>query len=126
MKGRILVMDDDLMLKMVLERILNNYGFDVVFADNGNLAVEIYKTSFECEDEFDLVLMDLTIPFGMGAIEASKLLKNINPLVKIVIISGYAEDDIILNYQKYGFSSALAKPFQGNELKKIIDDVLEK
>ena len=73
---------------------------------------------------FDIVIMDLTIPDGMGGAEAVQKLREIDPRVKAIVSSGYTNDPIIKDFKKYNFSGVIAKPFDVDELVRVIESVL--
>lgn len=122
--GRILVMDDDEMVLLVVERILVHLGFESICVKNGNSAIETYMAAKESGRPFDLVIMDLTIPGGMGGKDAMKILKEYDPGIKAIVSSGYSNDPIMANYEKFGFSGIASKPFQLNELKNELSRVI--
>lgn len=68
----------------------------------------------------ELIIMDLTIPGGMGGQETVKKILQLDPDAKVVVSSGYSTDPVMANFREYGFSAALIKPYDINELKKII------
>lgn len=124
--GKILLMDDEETIRKVVGEILTYFGYQVVSAKEGNEAVAIYKSAFEKGHPFDVVIMDLTIPGGMGGQEALTHLLAINPKVKAIVSSGYANDPIIADYQKYGFAGVVIKPYKFDELNEILAEVLSK
>ena len=123
-KAKILIMDDDEMVSKVAKAMLTQLGHEVVIAEDGKMAVELYQEAFNSDKHFDLLIMDLTIPAGMGGKEAVKEVLNINPKAKVVVSSGYSNDPIMANCKEYGFCSAIVKPYQFSELSKAISDLL--
>ena len=115
----ILILDDEEMIRNILELSLKKMGHNVVSSRDGKDTVKIYK-----EKHFDLVILDITIPGGTGGIETLKQLKIIDPKVIAIISSGYAESPVISNYKTYGFSGSLTKPYLFDELKTIINQVM--
>lgn len=123
-KGRILVMDDnDLMLK-VIGAMLKDMGYDETLTTDGRDALAAYQEAAGKKKPFDLVILDLTVPGGMGGAETMTELLKINPEVKAVVASGYSNDPIMANYAEHGFSGVMAKPFNMDELAKTIKSVL--
>lgn len=122
--GRILLMDDQEMLLQVLSEMLNHIGYEVACAKDGEEAINLYKGAKDSDDPFDAVIMDLTIPGGMGGRETIKELIKYDPEVKTVVSSGYSEDRVMANYKRYGFKAVLKKPFSLIELSQIIKEVL--
>jgi signal transduction histidine kinase/ActR/RegA family two-component response regulator len=123
-KGRILVMDDEEMIRKMLSKMLPLDGYDVELAKDGAEAVELYKKARESGQPFDAVIMDLTIPGGMGGKEAIKKLLEIDPDVKAIVSSGYATDPIMADFKKYGFSAVVTKPYSFGELEKTLRNML--
>jgi len=120
-KARILVMDDEAMIRDVTKALLSKMDHDVLLAEDGAEAVRIYQEAMAGNTPVDLVIMDLTIPGGMGGKEAVQKILALDPLAKVIVSSGYSHDPIMANYKEYGFCAALAKPFALYELRKIIN-----
>ena len=124
--GRVLAMDDEESIRELISRILNHKGYEVEFAKDGAEAIELYKNAKESGHPFDAVIMDLTIPGGMGGKEAIKNLLEIDPKVKAIVSSGYSNDPIMTDYRKYGFRGVVAKPYRVAELSKAVDEVINR
>ncbi|MCP3926376.1 MAG: PAS domain S-box protein [Desulfobacterales bacterium] len=125
-KGKVLIMDDEEILLKMLERILVRIGYEPYFAMDGREAVEMYKESIEDGDPFDLVMMDLTVPGGMGGKEAITELLKIDPKVKSVVSSGYSNDPVMANYSDYGFSGVIPKPYSFEEIFNVFGEIINK
>ncbi len=123
--GRILVVDDEKFIRDMLERMLTKSGYVVSCAPEGSIAVEMYKNSLISESPFDLVVVDLTIPGGMGGKEIIVKLREIDPEVKAIVSSGYSNDPIMAEYEKYGFVGRIAKPYKTNELYQVIQNAFD-
>ncbi len=123
-KARILVMDDDDTVRSLVVRMIRMAGHTAGEAENGNEALELYRKSIEEGNKWDIVIMDLTIPGGMGGREMIGPLLAIDPDARAIVSSGYSNDDVLANHEKYGFRARLAKPFTASELKKTLDQVL--
>lgn len=121
---KILVMDDEQILRDLASKMLTNFGYKVDIASNGSEAIELYVKSIEANEVYDLVIMDLTIPGGMGGKEAISELLAIDPEAKAIVCSGYHNDPIIANYKDYGFADALTKPYKISELDYKIKELL--
>jgi CheY-like chemotaxis protein len=119
-KRKILVMDDEEMVRDVVKGMLRNLKYDFEPAKDGSEAIEKYKRAMESGKPFDAVIMDLTVPGGMGGKEAIKKLIEIDPKVKAIVSSGNFNDPIMANFRKYGFSGAIAKPYTNNELGQTL------
>ena len=125
-KGKILLMDDDELIRETAGEMLHRLGYDVGFAWNGSEAIKVYKTAMESGSPFDAVIMDLTIPGRMGGKEAIKGLLEIDPDVKAIVSSGYSSDTIMANYKQFGFAGVLAKPYRSKELSELLYQVISK
>ncbi len=124
-KARILVMDDEKGVREVSGRMLSYIGYDdVEFASGGAEAVMLYKAAMESGRPFSLVILDLTIPGGMGGKEAIRHLLEIDPGVKAIVSSGYAEESVMAEYKKYGFCGMVAKPYTLDQLGRAVHDVI--
>jgi len=124
-KARILVMDDEQIVRQVAGRMLNHIGYeDIEFAEDGARAVELYKAALESGRPFTVCILDLTVPGGLGGEEAIGELRRIDPGVKAIVSSGYADQSIMAGYKEYGFSGMVAKPYTIEELGKVIYDVI--
>lgn len=97
-KGRILVMDDDHAVREVTGAVLSRIGYEVEFARDGGEAIELYREARGSSKPFNAVIMDLTIPGGMGGREAIKRLLEIDPEIKAIVSSGYSNDPVISEY----------------------------
>lgn len=117
--SRILVMDDEKLVREILADILTTVGYEVVAVADGQQALELYH-----QQKFAAVIMDLTIPGGMGGRETLEFLKDFDPQVKAIVSSGYANDPIIAEYEKYGFCGFLNKPYIVEDLLKLLKRVL--
>lgn len=122
--GKILVMDDEAAIRTSLQRMLTRIGYEVVLSENGAEAVNLYKDAKISGSPFDAVLMDLTIPGGIGGKEAIKDLIQFDPDVKAIVTSGYSNDPIMSDYKKYGFKGVIAKPYQFHNLSKTLQEVI--
>ncbi|UCF84628.1 MAG: PAS domain S-box protein [Desulfobacteraceae bacterium] len=125
-KGKILVMDDEEVIRDTSGQVLSFLGHNVVLSKDGLEAVDLYQRAKEAGEPFDAVILDLTVRAGMGAKEAIKRFVGIDPNIKAIVSSGYPDDPIITNFSKYGFSGTIAKPYNGEELEKVLNKVLRK
>ncbi len=120
-KGRVLLMDDEEMIRNVAREMIEALGHDVVSAEDGKKAIELYRQAREDNRPFDLVILDLTVKGGMGGEEAIKIIREIDPNVKAVVSSGYAGSSIVANYREYGFLAILNKPYRIDALKDCLN-----
>lgn len=119
-KGRVLLMDDEEEIRELAGEMLKSIGYDVELAKDGSEAIETYKHATAAGCPFDVLIMDLTIPGSMGGKEAVKILKEFDPQVKAIVSSGYANDPVMADYQKFGFTEVIAKPYKIAELSKVL------
>ncbi|MEI6669575.1 MAG: ATP-binding protein [Acidobacteriota bacterium] len=120
---RVLIMDDERAVRDVTRAMLGRLGYRVDVADDGQTAIESYRRALGEGDGFELVIMDLTVPGGMGGKEAIKELLAIDPHVVAIVSSGYADDEVMAEYDKYGFRGVVAKPFSLAELARVVGQV---
>ncbi|MBU1565713.1 MAG: PAS domain S-box protein [Proteobacteria bacterium] len=117
---KILVMDDEEMVRKVVKTMLMRLGHEVGLAEHGEEAIKMYRHGLETKQRFDLVLMDLTIPGGMGGKDAAREILSLDPDAKIIVSSGYSDDPIISKYDEFGFCAAIVKPYLLKELSKVV------
>ncbi len=122
--GTVMVMDDDAMILEVAQQMLEYLGYEVLIAGDGVAAISLFKERQEAGNPVDLVIMDLTIPGGMGGWEAIQELQALYPEVKAIVASGYSNDPVMAEYEKYGFVGSLHKPFELAELSRKVRSVL--
>src|SRR5213082_481675 len=123
--GRVLVVDDEDAIRDLVEFTLTRLGYEVSQAATALQGVEMYQDKLRAGKRFDLVILDLTLPGGMGGKEALKKLIEIDPTVNAIVSSGYATDATMSRYQDFGFRGVIAKPYEAAELGKIVHDVIE-
>ena len=122
--GRILILDDDDSVKIIAGRIINALGYETEFTSEGHETIELYKSALLAGLPFDAVIMDLTIPGGLGGHEAVKELLAIDPDVKAIVSSGYADDPIMAEFSDYGFCGVVAKPYRVEEVSQVLKQAL--
>ncbi len=123
-KGKILVMDDEENIREVVAEMLRFIGYEVALSRDGEEAVSLYTQALESNEPFSAVLMDLTIPGGMGGGEAIRILRKINPEVKGIVSSGYSNDPILSDYKTFGFQGIITKPYKLGEIRGVLERVL--
>ncbi len=122
--GRILLMDDEPELLKVMATVLEFYGSTVEVSVDGDEALKKYKAALEQGRPFDLVVMDLTIPGGMGGRETIAGLLKLDPDARVIVSSGYSDNAVLARYESYGFSGAISKPYSHKQLMETVSKVL--
>lgn len=122
--GDILVMDDELIVRDTVSAMLQYLGYQVESAADGQEALQLYRDRMEVGRPFDAVIIDLTIPGGMGGQEMVEELLAFDPKARALVSSGYSQDPVMANFSKYGFSGVIAKPFEINKIALTLKEVL--
>jgi CheY-like chemotaxis protein len=125
-KGKVLLMDDEQIILDVTLEVLKFLGYDVMFAQDGAEAVRLYAAEKAAGVPFDVVILDLSIPEGMGGKETIAKLLEIDPAVKAVVSTGYTHDPVVQEYSRFGFSGKLAKPYKINDMKDLLENLVKK
>jgi CheY-like chemotaxis protein len=120
----ILVMDDEEMVCKLVATMLTMLGYSAATARSGGEAVEMYKKAMHAGEPFAAVIMDLTVPGGIGGQEAISLLLACDPAARAIVSSGYAADPVMANYADYGFKGLIAKPYTLTTLRETLAQVL--
>src|SRR5574340_119704 len=123
-KGKILVMDDEEIVRLVLSKLLNQCGYAAEVAGDGREMLRLYKEAMETGNPFDAVIMDIIIEQGMGGQEAIKYLLELDPNAKAIVSSGYSNAPVMSNFQEFGFIGFLAKPYRLDELGRVLHETL--
>ncbi len=121
----VLIMDDEDSILEILGEMLSFLGHRVTEALDGEEAIQLVKKREADGTPFDLVILDLTVPGGLGGKEAASEIKKINPEIRAIVSSGYANDPIMANYKAHGFDYYVAKPFKMNQLAVALRAVME-
>lgn len=119
----ILILEDDKAVQRIMQKILKHLKYTPVITEAGEKTIEIYKDYYKKDNPFDLVILDLTIPGGLGGKEVIKELKEYDPNICAIVASGYSNDPIMANPSKYGFKAVLKKPFSLNQLREVIKKI---
>ncbi|MBN2789824.1 MAG: response regulator [Candidatus Delongbacteria bacterium] len=118
--GKVLVMDDEEIIRNTLKEMLDYFGFATIESCDGTEAIGIFKELKNNKDELAAIFLDITIPGGMGGKEAIKHIRDIDSTIPVIVSSGYSEDPIIQNPEKFGFTASIQKPFTLEDLKNTI------
>lgn len=121
---KILVMDDDELIRDFIGSALAPLKHTVDFAADGKEAIECYKCAMETGQPYDVVIMDLTTPGGMGGKETMKVLSGIDPGIKAIVSSGYSNDPVMTEFKKHGFKGIIPKPYKHEELIALLNQVI--
>lgn len=121
---RILLMDDEPAIRDAVGEMLECLGFEVEVCRDGQTAIECYRKALEAGTPFDAVLMDLTIVGGMGGKETIRYLLELDPAIKAVASSGYSDDPVLAQHQKFGFRAVLTKPYTMKDLETTIRKII--
>ncbi len=124
-KVRILVMDDEQVVRYISGEFLKHLGYEVELAEDGAEAVARYKKAQESQQPFDIVILDLIVPGGMGGKEVLEKLLEISPDVQAIMSSGYSNDPIFSDFKRYGFKGVIAKPFDLEGLSESVSKVIK-
>ncbi len=123
-KITILLLDDEAMIRTVASKMLRQFGHEVILAEHGREAIDLYAKHFGSDAPIDIVIMDLTIPGGMGGEESVKEILQIDPDAKVIVSSGYSNAPIMANFRDYGFMGSISKPFRVKDLIRTINDLM--
>ncbi|MDY0349921.1 MAG: PAS domain S-box protein [Desulfobulbaceae bacterium] len=122
---KILIMDDNESILAVAVNMLNFMGYTTATARDGTEAVRLYKEALLEQEPFDGVLLDLTIPGGMGGLEAIRQLTALDPGIRAIVSSGYTGDPVMNDYRDYGFSGIVTKPYDLDRLSQALRDLFD-
>jgi PAS domain S-box-containing protein len=123
--GKILIMDDELQIRKVLGEMVETCGYQCQTAKDGEEALSLFLQAKKMGDPFSAVILDLTIPGGLGGKDVINQLHGIDPNVRAIVVSGYSNDPVLANYQEYGFKGRVAKPFNLIDLSHVLNSVMQ-
>jgi CheY-like chemotaxis protein len=123
-KGKILIMDDDEIVRKVAVQMLHHFGYAVTESTHGEEALALYRSALDGGEPFDLVILDLTVPGKMGGKDTVAKLMEIDPGVKAIVSSGYSHDPIMAQYKKYGFAGVVPKPYSLEKMGETVQSIL--
>jgi PAS domain S-box-containing protein len=122
-EGRVLVMDDEESIRLLLGEMLRHLGYDVHCVAEGNEALERYQEAYHARQPFHAVILDLTVTGGLGGKETVQRLRQFDPQVKAIVASGYSNDPVLSRYATFGFHGVVAKPFRLAELSQALHQI---
>lgn len=123
-RGKVLIMDDEEFIREIATDILEFNGYEMESCADGKEAIDLYRAARERNVPFDAVILDLTVPGGMGGREAATHLRGIDPDAVLIVSSGYSNDPVIANFRQYGFSGAIHKPFDADTLTGALSTLI--
>lgn len=122
-RKKILIMDDEEMVGEIACQMLDYLGFDAVHVLDGHAAIQEFQKHKDKDEPFNAVIMDLTIPGGMGGIEAVKEILDIDVNAQVFVSSGYSNDPAMVDFDQYGFAGVVVKPFDLAAIQKILNQL---
>ncbi|MEW6715822.1 MAG: response regulator, partial [Nitrospirota bacterium] len=123
-KGRILLMDDDEIVRDATGNMLIELGYEAVMAEDGMSAIELYREAKAAGKPYDMVILDMTIPGGMGGKETIRELLKLDPHVKAIVSSGYSDDPVMAEFEKYGFTAVIKKPYNIQDISALLHKIV--
>ena len=124
-KGRILLMDDEGMVRDIAGVMIRSLGHEVELVEDGEKAIDTYRESIKSGRPFDIAILDLTVRGGKGAAEAMTVLLQIDPHIKAIVSSGYGDSSVISEFEKKGFKASLKKPYDIVSLNSTLNSLLD-
>jgi DNA-binding NtrC family response regulator len=118
-------MDDEDEVSSICGKILERAGHRVATCAEGETALRLYREASESGEPFDIVILDLTVPGGIGGIETIRRLRELDPKVKALVSSGYSNDPVMAEPASYGFSAVVPKPYNFEKMKSTVADLLD-
>ena len=122
--GHILIMDDEVQIRKVLGEMVQTCGYHFQAVSDGEQALNVFRQAQNSGDPFSAVILDLTIPGGLGGKEVIQDMLSLDPCLRAIVVSGYSNDPVLANYKNYGFKGRVAKPFNLVDLSVTLDAVL--
>lgn len=124
-KGKVLVMDDDMMIRFLAENMLHDMGYEVKAVRNGEEAILLYQNEKTSGEPFDVVILDIKVCVGMGGKETINRLIQIDPGVKAIVSSGHHHDPLMTNFHEHGFRGVLPKPYDIRALHETVANAMK-
>jgi CheY-like chemotaxis protein len=118
--GTILVMDDEKIIRDIATTMLTHLGYTVTTCSRGEESIELYQEALASATPYRAVIVDLTVPGGLGGMQAAEQILAIAPTACLIVSSGYSNDPIMADYRNYGFSAAIAKPYTISDFEEAL------
>ena len=122
--GTIIIMDDEEAIRELMEKMLQGLGYSVVCKNEGSEALKFFKEEIKGNHTIVGLVFDLTVPGGMGGVATVKEIRKLNSRIPVFVVSGYADDPIMINPSEYGFTASICKPFKKNDLVEMLNKYL--
>lgn len=122
--ARVLLMDDEPSIQRIVSHVLQRMGLEVVAVSEGATALREFSVAQHKGRPFDLVLLDLTVPGGMGGREVIDLIRKLDQKVPAIVSSGYSDDPVMANFRHYGFQAVVGKPYDVTQLAEVVNQLL--
>jgi two-component system cell cycle sensor histidine kinase/response regulator CckA len=114
------VMDDEEMIQNLAKEMLEHLGYRVTTCSSGQEAIALYRSARESGNLFSAVILDLTIPGSIGGKETAQAILAEDPQARLIVSSGYSNDPVMAEYDKYGFRATLVKPYSSEEIARVL------
>lgn len=123
-KAKVLLMDDEQAIVELAQEMLSMLGYDVDVANEGSEAVELYQKALKTSHPYDLLIVDLVVPEGLGGKEVIEILGKFDPKIKAIVSSGCSNDPVMANYRQHGFTGVMSKPYTVQQLSDAVSQAL--
>jgi CheY-like chemotaxis protein len=123
-QGKVLLIDDEEIIRNSTGEGLRRLGYEVEVARDGEEGIPLYESAMRLKHPFDAVIMDLTVPGGMGGRKAIRELVKIDPETNVIVSSGYSEDPVMSDYREHGFRGVVAKPYRIEDLGRVLREII--
>ena len=123
-KGKVLLMDDDEIIRSAVGNLLEHLGYQVETCGEGWEVLSVYERSLKENNPFDVVVLDLKVSDGLGGKKTMKKLLDIDPKVKGIVSSGFSGESILSDYRKYGFIAVVEKPYKIEKLDEVLVKIM--
>lgn len=122
--GNVLILDDEEMIRTSTGQLLEIMGYQVFYSEDGEQALRIHQEQIDLKMPINVMIMDLTIPNGMGGVDCITKIREIDTVVFAVVSSGDPTNPVFANFTEHGFNYALAKPYTLDAMKEMLSKVI--